>query len=170
MFNLQAFKFTNLQTLKPSIFEAVELSSKVESVKPSNLQHLKLQTFKLANSDSSFRTPWVSNFQTPTSQNLKLEPGGCSVSPLADFACSPPHVTRTAHVAASNFRAVKLQTRAQFQTRSSQAFEPQKSPSQTRQSLELSKIRVRKTLIVTPTLIRDYADMHSGMQNLRRLV
>ena len=172
------FQLTNLQTLKPSNFEHLKHSnskafelSKIESFKLSTSNCLKLfelsncEVFKLSNfqasKSSNFQTFWASNFQTPSSQTFKLEPEGCSVNLRLASSC---------HARCRGFKlqswmplqTFKLQTRDNFQTPNSQTFKlqtfhsPNFSNFQTLKScptcdtFKLSKIRVRKTPLVTP--------------------
>ena len=155
--NLQTFKLSNLQTLN---------ISNIRTPNPSKFQTFevwKLQTFNRPKFET-FRTFKFRSFQTfklPGSQTFKLEPEGCSVNLRLASSCN---------VRCRGFKlqswiplqTFKLQTRARFQTRNSQTFKlqtchfPNFSNFQTLQScptcntFKLSKIRVRKTPLVTP--------------------
>ena len=117
---------------------------------------------------SNFPTPWVSNFQTPSSQTFELEPGVCSVNRYA-FSSGPSPCSLAQRVAtASNFQAgfpfklsisklaptfkletLKLSSFKLFILQSFQNF--QTLPSRpTYGTFKLSTIRVRKTPLVTP--------------------
>ena len=164
------FQLTNLQTLKPSNFEHLKHSnskafklSNFEVFKLSNFQASKFSNFETSKfwSFQSFKLPGSQTFQTPSSQTFKLEPEGCSVNLRLASSC---------HARCRGFKlqswmplqTFKLQTRAHFQTPNSQTFKlqtfhsPNFSNFQTLKScptcdtFKLSKIRVRKTPLVTP--------------------
>ena len=125
---------------------------------------------------SNFPTPWVSNFQTPSSQTFELEKLSNFRTRAWGLLCEPLLVLQRSFTLLPRatcchgfklpswipIQTFNLQTRAHFQARNSQTFKlqtlhsPKFSNFQTLQSrptygtFKLSTIRVRKTPLVTP--------------------